>query len=69
MNLQELCTFLEVVDTKSLVAASRRLNVTQSTVTARLNALEEALVESAQTIAPWDWYEAAINAARPPRHN
>ena len=43
MNLEELRTFLEVVETKSLVAASRRLHVTQSTVTARLNALEEEI--------------------------
>jgi LysR family transcriptional regulator, flagellar master operon regulator len=41
MNLDELRTFLEVVDCKSLVAASRRLHVTPSTVTARINALEE----------------------------
>lgn len=40
MNLEELRTFLEVVETRSLVAASRRLHVTQSTVTARLNGLE-----------------------------
>src|SRR5450432_939799 len=43
MNLDELRTFLEVIDAGSLVAASRRLNVTQSTVTARMNALEQAL--------------------------
>src|SRR5271170_4565120 len=43
MNLEELRTFLDVVETGSLVAASRRLNVTQSTVTARLNALEEEI--------------------------
>jgi LysR family transcriptional regulator, flagellar master operon regulator len=41
MNLDELRTFLEVIDSGSLVAASRRLNVTPSTVTARINALEE----------------------------
>ncbi len=41
MNLDELRTFLEVVDSGSLVAASRRLSVTPSTVTARINALEE----------------------------
>jgi DNA-binding transcriptional LysR family regulator len=41
MNLEELRTFLEVIDSGSLVAASRRLNVTPSTVTARINALEE----------------------------
>jgi DNA-binding transcriptional LysR family regulator len=40
MNLEELRTFLEVVDAGSLVTASRRLNVTPSTVTARINALE-----------------------------
>jgi DNA-binding transcriptional LysR family regulator len=43
MNLETLRTFLQVVETRSLVAASRRLNVTQSTVTARLNALEEEI--------------------------
>lgn len=41
MNLNELRTFLEVVETGSLIAASRRLNVTQSTVTARISTLEE----------------------------
>lgn len=40
MNLDELRTFLEVIDSGSLVAASKRLNVTPSTVTARLDALE-----------------------------
>ncbi len=43
MNLDELRTFLEVVETGSLVAASRRLNVTQSTVTARINGLEQEI--------------------------
>jgi LysR family transcriptional regulator, flagellar master operon regulator len=43
MNLDELRTFLEVVDARSLVAASRRLHVTQSTVTARLNTLEQEI--------------------------
>jgi len=41
MNVNELRTFLEVIETGSLVAASQRLNVTQSTVTARISALEE----------------------------
>jgi len=41
MNLEEVRTFLEVIESGSLVAASRRLNVTQSTVTARINALED----------------------------
>ena len=40
MNLDELRTFLEVIDSGSLVAAARRLHVTPSTVTARLSALE-----------------------------
>ncbi|MGE0211938.1 MAG: LysR family transcriptional regulator [Parvibaculaceae bacterium] len=43
MNLEEVRTFLAVVETGSLVAASRRLNVTQSTVTARINGLEDEL--------------------------
>ncbi len=43
MNLEELRTFLEVIETGSLIAASRRLNVTQSTVTARINGLEDEL--------------------------
>ncbi len=41
MNLDELRTFLEVIESGSLVAAARRLNVTPSTVTARLDALED----------------------------
>ncbi|HRX37088.1 MAG TPA: LysR family transcriptional regulator [Aestuariivirga sp.] len=40
MNLEELRTFLEVIDAGSLVTAARRLNVTPSTVTARINGLE-----------------------------
>ena len=43
MNLDELRTFLEVVETGSLVAAAKRLNVTPSTVTARINGLEEEI--------------------------
>ena len=43
MNLDELRTFLEVVDTGSLVMAARRLNVTPSTVTARINGLEQEI--------------------------
>jgi len=43
MNLEELRTFLEVVETGSLVAAAKRLNVTRSTVTARINGLEEEI--------------------------
>ena len=43
MNLDELRTFLEVVESGSLVAAARRLNVTPSTVTARISGLEEKI--------------------------
>ncbi len=43
MNLDELRTFLEVIDSGSLVAAAPRLHVTPSTLTARINALENQL--------------------------
>jgi DNA-binding transcriptional LysR family regulator len=43
MQLTWLQTFLAVVDTGNLNKAGARLNVTQSTVTARLDALEDAL--------------------------
>lgn len=43
MNLSALETFVAIVETGSLVRASERLHVTQSTVTMRLKALEEAL--------------------------
>ena len=43
MNMDALRTFLEVVETGSLVAAAKRLNVTPSTVTARINGLEEEI--------------------------
>jgi LysR family transcriptional regulator, flagellar master operon regulator len=43
MNLAALRTFLAVVETGNLNKAAARLNVTQSTVTARLDALDEAL--------------------------
>jgi len=43
MNLAALQTFLAIVETGSLVRASERLNVTQSTVTARLKGLEAEL--------------------------
>jgi len=43
MNLTALKTFATIVDTGSLVRASHELNVTQSTVTARLKTLEEEL--------------------------
>lgn len=43
MNLSELRTFLAIVETGSLVQASVRENVSQSTVTARLKTLEQEL--------------------------
>ena len=43
MNLTFLQTFLTVLETGNLNKAAERLNVTQSTVTARLDALEDAL--------------------------
>ncbi len=43
MQLAHLETFLAIDDTGSLVRASERLHVSQSTVTARLHALENAL--------------------------
>ena len=43
MNLDELTTFLEVIDSGSLVAAAKRVHVTPSTVTARINALEQQM--------------------------
>ncbi|MEO0369267.1 MAG: LysR family transcriptional regulator [Pseudomonadota bacterium] len=43
MHLVELNTFLAIVETGSLVGASEKLNVTQSTVTARLKSLEAEL--------------------------
>ena len=43
MNLSNLQTFLAIVETGSLIRASERLNVTQSTVTTRLKTLEESL--------------------------
>lgn len=41
MNISSLQTFLAVVETGSLIAASKKMNVTQSTITARLHALEQ----------------------------
>lgn len=46
MNLAALRTFLAIVETGSLIRASERLNVTQSTVTARLKGLEDELGQS-----------------------
>jgi len=43
MSLIALQTFLTIIDTGSLVRASEELNVTQSTVTARLKSLEDTL--------------------------
>ena len=46
MNLSALQTFLAILETGSLVRASEKLNVTQSTITARLQALESHLGET-----------------------
>jgi DNA-binding transcriptional LysR family regulator len=43
MNQTELATFLAVAELRSLARAAQRLNVTQSTVTSRLDSLEEKL--------------------------
>ena len=43
MNITALHTFLAIVETGSLVKASHKMNVTQSTVTARLKTLEEEI--------------------------
>ncbi len=43
MNLDDLHTFLEIINRGTLSAASARLHVTPSTVTARINALEGQL--------------------------
>ena len=43
MNISHVRTFLEVVETGNLNKAAERLNVTQSTVSTRLDALEDAV--------------------------
>ena len=43
MNIIGLLTFVSIVETGSLVRASEQMNVTQSTVTARLRTLEQEL--------------------------
>ena len=43
MNITALETFLAIIETGSLVRASKKMNVTQSTVTARLKSLEDEL--------------------------
>ncbi len=43
MNLSEIQTFLAVVETGQLNRAAEQLNVTQSTITARLNGLEDEI--------------------------
>lgn len=43
MNIVSLQTFLAIVDTGNLVRASQKMNVTQSTVTARLKAMEDEI--------------------------
>ena len=43
MNIEHARTFLAVADTGSFVSAAERLHVTQSTVSARIRALEDLL--------------------------
>lgn len=43
MNIVSLQTFLAIVETGSLVRASQKMNVTQSTVTARLKTMEDEI--------------------------
>ena len=43
MNQQNIRTFLAIIETRNLNHAARKLNVTQSTVSARLNSLEDEL--------------------------
>jgi DNA-binding transcriptional LysR family regulator len=43
MNIALIKTFLEIVEAKNLQKAAKRLHVTQSTVTVRLNTLEDLL--------------------------
>ena len=43
MNITTLKTFLTVIELKNLNKAAQRLNVTQSTVSARIDSLEQAL--------------------------
>lgn len=60
MQLNEIQTFLAIVETGSLVRASARLNVTQSTVTARLKSLENEL---GQTLIVRNKSGASLTAA------
>jgi len=60
MQLTELRTFLAIIETGSLVRASEQLNVTQSTVTARLQSLE---TELGQTLIRRQKSGASLTAA------
>jgi DNA-binding transcriptional LysR family regulator len=60
MNLSELRTFLTIVESGSLVRASNILNVTQSTITARLKSLED---EVGQTLVIRNKSGATMTAA------
>ncbi|MEX0284604.1 MAG: LysR family transcriptional regulator [Paracoccaceae bacterium] len=60
MNVTHLQTFVTIVDTGSLQRASVQMNVTQSTVTARLKALEAAL---GQTLLHRDKSGASLTPA------
>ena len=60
MNLSGLQTFLAIVETGSLARAAHRLNVTQSTITARLQSLEQ---EVGQTLINRQKSGATLTAA------
>ena len=46
MKIEHLKTFLEIAGTGNFIRAAERLNVTQSTVSARIKSLEEQLGQS-----------------------
>ena len=43
MDIELARTFLEIVETGNFIGASKRLNVTQSTISMRIKSLEETL--------------------------
>ncbi len=46
MDIELARTFLEIVETGNFIGASKRLNVTQSTISMRIRSLEETLGRS-----------------------
>ncbi|MCH9670172.1 MAG: LysR family transcriptional regulator [Gammaproteobacteria bacterium] len=77
MHIDHLKTFLEIATTGSLSEAAVRLNVTQSTVSARLRALEDRLERAlflrhrngaAMTVAGQQFHRHALTAVRAWEH-